>query len=91
MKSKSWTTPLMLMVGLSALASVLLCLQEISYTREFRSLQRQTLLINNRRQVMNALATDLVQYGRQNPAILPLLQSVGVKIRTNSAPVSPVQ
>lgn len=91
MKSKSWTTPLTLMVGLSALASVLLCLQEISYTREFRSLQRQTLLINNRRQVMNALATDLVQYGRQNPAILPLLQSVGVKIRTNSAPVSPVQ
>jgi hypothetical protein len=45
-------------------------------------------VINRNRALVSALAGDMVEYSRRNPAIDPILESVGIRARTNTAPVS---
>ena len=73
------TTVLLGVLTVSALLSVGVCWLYISNTRELRSLQGQANLINNNRTVINALATDTVEYSKKNPAIDPVLESAGLK------------
>lgn len=79
MKNSPLTTVLLGVLTVSALASVVLCWLYISNIRELRSFQAQANIINNNRAVMSALANDAVEYSKKNPAIDPILESVGLK------------
>ena len=71
-----------ILIGLlfiSALAS-LVCV--VVYTRgsgELRGLQTQAARMESSRNLLRALAADSIEYSKKNPAIDPLLQSVGLK------------
>jgi hypothetical protein len=79
MKNNPLTTILLGVLTISALLSVGLCWRYISNTRELHALQTQATIINNNRAVINALANDTVEYSKKNPAIEPILESVGLK------------
>ena len=79
MKNNPLTTILLVVLTLSALASVALCWLNISNTRELRSLQTQATLINNNRAMINALVNDTMLYGQTHHEIDPVLESVGLK------------
>lgn len=84
MKNTPLTTILLGLLTVSALASVLLCWLYISNTRELRTIQSQTAMINQNRAIINALANDTMEYGKTHPNIQPVLESLGLK--QNKAP-----
>jgi len=65
-------------LGLSALASLILCYLLISYTREARTIQGQFLNANMRRNALTGLAGEALEYAKKNPSIIPFLQASGV-------------
>ena len=69
MKNTPLTTILLGVLTLSALASVVLCWLYISNTRELRSLQAQAAQINSNRALINALATDAIEYSKTHQDI----------------------
>jgi hypothetical protein len=88
MKNNPLTTVLLGVLTVSALLSVGFCWRYVSTTRELRALQTQASLINNNRTMINALAADAVEYSKKNPAIDPILESVGLKPSKSAAPAS---
>jgi Tfp pilus assembly protein PilX len=81
MKNNPMTTVLLGVLTLSALASVVLCLLFTTNTRQKNLLQSQATSIINKRTIINALANDVVEYGKKNPnpAIDSILESVNLK------------
>jgi len=79
MKNSPLLTILLGALVLSALASAVMCCMFISTTRQLRTLETQNALINNNRAVVNSLLNDTIEYSKRNPAILPVLESVGWK------------
>ncbi len=79
MKNSPLTTLLLGALTISALASIVMCWMYVGATRELRSLRDQTAFINNNRAVVNALLNDTIEYSKRNPAINPILESVGLK------------
>jgi hypothetical protein len=79
MKNNPLTTVLLGVLTISALLSVGFCWRYVSNTRELRTLQTQANMINNNRTMINSLANDTVEYSKKNPAIDPILESVGLK------------
>jgi hypothetical protein len=82
-------TILLAVLAVSALASVVLCWQYISNTRQLRQLNTSAAQINNNRAIINALATDAMEYSKRNPSIDPLLESIGAKpAKAGTAPAA---
>jgi hypothetical protein len=79
MKNNLATAILLGILAVSSIAALVLCYQFISSTREIRGLQTYLSGINTRRAAITALANDAVKYSETNPAINPILESVGVK------------
>ena len=83
--------------GLSvALVSVVLALSVFSagmsliYVLNLRTLSRlqsRVSVVNNDKSLLNSLLADCLEYSKKNPALEPLLHSVGLK--TRSAPAQP--
>jgi hypothetical protein len=46
---------------------------------ELREFQTKLSLINQRLPIVNAVAVDLLEYSKKNPAIDPLLEAYGIK------------
>lgn len=88
MKNNPLTRVLLGLLVVSALASVVLCWLYISDTRQLRALQGQANIINNNRTVMTALANDTLEYSKKNPAIDPILESVGLKPSKSGSPAA---
>lgn len=89
MKKSPLPTVLLVVLLASALTSLFLCWSYISKTRELRRLQGQAAQANNNLGIINALATDALEYSKKNPAIDPILESAGVKPpRTGTAPAA---
>jgi len=86
MKNNPTTTILNWLLAASVLLSAICFTQFFFRTREMRSLQRQVINYQNTRTAVNLLVNDVVAYSKRNPAILPILESVGVK-PAQSAPV----
>lgn len=65
-----------------------LCVWYLQCTRQYNAVQAQVERISRSRTLMQALLNDAVEYGKKNPAIMPILQNLGTKakIDTNSAP-----
>jgi len=87
MKKNALTTILLGLLTVSALTSVLLCWLFISNTRKTNVLKDQVGRVINARNLVSALANDAIEYSKKNPAIEPLLESVGYK-PGKSAPAS---
>jgi hypothetical protein len=75
------------LLALAILATAGIALWQVRSVQKLNSLQFQAVEINRDRARINALATEAVEYSKRNPAINPLLQSVGVKPQT-SAPAA---
>ncbi len=88
MKNNPMTTVLLGVLTISALLSVGLCWRYISNARELRILQIQATMINNNRATINALANDVVEYSKKNPAIDTILESVGLKPGKSNVPAT---
>jgi hypothetical protein len=66
-------------LALSLVLSAIFCVQFIFLSREFRSLNAQAGMANAYRSTIQALANDCLIYSQKNPAIDPMLKSVGIK------------
>ena len=70
---------LLVVAGLSAMLSVGLCWSYILRAGEYNRLRKMTAHVNQRVMVVQALVNDTMEYSKKNPAIDPLLESVGLK------------
>ena len=74
--------PLLILTGLLFVCAIVAAIGATSYylaSSELRGLQNQAGQMEGRRALTRALATDAVEYSKRNPAIDPILQSVGLK------------
>ena len=85
MKNSSLTTILLGALTVSALASIVLCWSYITNTRQIRGMQARTIWMNNNRAAVNSLLNDTIEYSKRNPAVIPVLESVGWKAPAKSA------
>ena len=79
MKKSPLTVILLGVLAVSAVASVVFCLLYLLNTRQLHRFQTQAAMIQYRQSLINALATDALEYSKKNPAIDPILESVGAK------------
>ncbi len=83
MKNNPLITILLSLLTISALLSLVFCWLWMSNVREHRELARQMAVMNNNRNVINALASETVEYSKKHKEIEPLLESVGLKPGSN--------
>jgi hypothetical protein len=88
MKSNASNSILTGLLGISLLLSVIFCLQFIFQTRELRKLSGQVNNINMYRNWVQSLAAECLQYSDKNPAINPVLESVGLKAGKTNLPAA---
>ena len=86
MKPNASNAILTVLLAISVLLSVMFCLQYSFQARELRRISGQINHINMYRSWVQSLANDCLQYSEKNPAINPILQSVGL---TNSTAAKP--
>ncbi|HKI69424.1 MAG TPA: hypothetical protein VKA67_07545, partial [Verrucomicrobiae bacterium] len=89
MKSNPFTTALTWLLGTSVILSVIFSIQYLFRTRELRSLQSQVAQYQMTQQHMNQLLADLVEYSKHDPAIQPILESVGLKRTPTTSSTKP--
>ena len=66
-------------LAFSLLLSVIFFLQFFFKSRESRSLQGQIVQYQQTRMRVNQLVSESIEYSKRNPAIDPILASVGIK------------
>lgn len=91
MKSNGLTTILNAVLAVTLLGCVFLSLQHFFLKRDFRRLNMEVTNINVRRSGVQALAADCVEYSKRNPAILPILQSVGIGKQADAGAAKPAK
>ena len=79
MKSGTFTMLVQGALVLSLVLSAVFTLQYIFATREMRALNAQLTIANAYRNTIQAMAVDCLEYSKKNPAIEPVLKSVGLK------------
>jgi hypothetical protein len=88
MKNNSLLIALVGVLLVSCLISSVLCYLYVTRTREARQiqgLQQMVMAANNNRNLVQALARDLVEYSKTDPDITPLLRKHNIIIQTNNA------
>ena len=88
MQKSPLTAILLTVLLVNVLATAVLAFGYIWQMREAQRLQAQINSINQTRNLVQTLANEALEYSKRNPAIDPLLQSVGLKA-PKPAPVSP--
>ena len=68
-----------------AIISAVCAILHMQSSDQLRGLQVQAAMMEQKRAVTRSLAQDAIEYSKRNPAIDPLLQSIGLK----AAPTSP--
>ena len=86
MKSDPLTGTLVGVLAVSVLFSGYYFYSYVSKTREIRQSQVMLMNINARRQAMNALVLDVMEYSKTHPAIDPLLEATNLKPKPGAAP-----
>ncbi len=89
MKNHAVTNLLLGLVALSVVSTSALALIYVRAVQNLNRLQFQSARVTRNRALINSLASDAVEYSRRNPSIDPVLQSVGIKPRSGSAPTQP--
>ena len=72
---------LLVVLAASALLSLILCWASIGRSRELGLLRYDTSVIQTKRQIGTALATDAVEYSKTHPDFTPILETAGLKAR----------
>jgi hypothetical protein len=78
MKNDPLTNALQAALALTAVLSLVFCMQWGIHNRDLRALNAQLGEINNTRAKMQLVAADCIEYSKKNSAIDPLLESVGL-------------
>ena len=73
---------------LAALGTAWLLFSYVQAARKLQPLQAEVLVINRNQAVLQGLLTEAVEYSKRDPTIEPLLQSMGIRIRTDASPPS---
>lgn len=89
MKSNLANMVLTALLAVSLLLSVVFCLQFMFRVREYRSISGQINIINAERVRLQQLAAECLQYSEKNPAINPILETVGLKPKAAPAGTKP--
>jgi hypothetical protein len=89
MKNSPLTSILLAVLAISAVWSIISCLQYINNTRHLRRLQNQVAVIQYRQNAFQALLADTTEYGKTHPQIDPILETIGYKRNAAGAPASP--
>ncbi len=85
MKSNPLTAILLGVLIVTTLASVVLCGAYVRYSHELRSMHFLVNRITYNRALAQAVAKDALKYSEKNPAIDPILESVGAKPARSAA------
>ena len=88
MKNQPLTLVLVVALALNAIAAPILTYWYVQTTRKLNALKYQVSEVNRNQSSLQALAGDAIEYSRKNPAIDPLLQTVGIKPKPGAAPAS---
>ena len=70
----------------SVLATAGVCYWYLQASRQLRTAQLQMLTVNRNRALLQQFATQAMEYSRGNPAILPILEGVGIRSRSQVNP-----
>jgi len=70
-------------VASSATASWM-CYWFLKSARDLRNVQAQIARNEQRRAAVQSLASDLAEYSKMHPAINPLLEQIGLRMRANT-------
>jgi hypothetical protein len=89
MKSSPLTSILLAALAISAVWSIISCLQYINNTRQIRQFQERVTAIQYRQTAFQALLADTTEYGKTHPKIDPILESIGYKRNTSGAAATP--
>ena len=89
MKSNPITAILLGVLFCIAILTLFLCYFSTKYSSEIRMLQMQAAGINNNRAFIQSLAADAAEYSKKNPAIDPVLESLGIKPRAGASTNKP--
>lgn len=79
MNKSSLPAILLAILGISAVVALVLAYMYARNVSELRLLNAQAAQINNNRAILNALAAESIEYSKKNPAIDPILVSIGAK------------
>jgi hypothetical protein len=86
MKSNPLISILMAILFINAAGSALLAYQYVRSVRKLQVLQRSNTLVKQEIALFNSLVNDTMEFSKKNPAILPVLNIIGIKAKTNAAP-----
>lgn len=87
--------PMTMLLATAVLVSVTitagLCYWYLQCTRQLQIAQMEVARANNNRAAMQSLASESMEYAKHNPALVPVLQSLGLRsrIETNTPPAAP--
>jgi len=90
MKRDLLTSILALVLLASSLAAAAMAYKFLKTSSEFRFLQEQVARVNQKRALFQNFAVELNEYSLRNPAINPLLDQTGLRMRavTNTIPLA---
>ncbi len=89
MKNSPITTVLLVALAILSVWSAISCVKFVSRSRELRRLQNVVGQINFRQAGINALVNESIEYSKKNPAIDPILESIGAKPGHTNAAAKP--
>jgi hypothetical protein len=93
MRNNALTNLLAGLVVLSVVATAGLAYLYVRSVQKLNRLQFQSAVINRNRTLITSLANETLEYSKHNPAIDPILQSIGIKPRpgaqTSPSPLKP--
>jgi hypothetical protein len=84
MKNDPLTGTLVGVLAVSVLLSMFYFYSFVNKTREIRQSQGVLLGIQQRRQIFQALIMDVGEYSQTHPAIDPLLEAAGLKLKSGA-------
>ena len=89
MKRDLLTSILALVLLASSLAAAAMCYKFLKLAQQARLMQERVVQDNQRRAIFQNFAVELNEYALRNPAINPLLDQMGLKLRliSNNIPV----
>jgi hypothetical protein len=84
MKNNSLAVLLVGILGLSVVATAALSFTYVRSTRKLLFLSAHADRIKQSLAIMRSLASDSVEYSKREPAMEPILESVGIKLRNDA-------
>lgn len=80
--------PITMLLATALLVSVTLtaglCYWYLQCTRQYQIAQMEVARLNANRAAMQSLAAETIEYAKRNPAMVPILQSLGLRSRVET-------